>query len=145
MVIRYFGSKERLFAEAADFDLRLPDLTAVPRSRVGAAFVEHFLDRWESDDTFMALVRAAMTNDAAAKQVRKVFAEQVARMIERVSGDKAHAGTRSVLVAGQLLGFALCRYVLRLPSALAIGRDELVAWLAPTVQRYVAGPPPVAG
>ncbi len=30
MVMRYFGSKERLFAAAADFDLRLPD---VPPSR----------------------------------------------------------------------------------------------------------------
>ena len=145
MVIRYFGSKEKLFAEAADFDLRLPDLTAVPRSRIGAAFVEHFLDRWEADDTFMALIRAAATNDAAAQQVRAVLAAQVSPMIARVSGDEAHASTRSALVASQLLGVALCRYVLRLPPALAIGRAELVAWLAPTVQRYVTGPPPVDG
>ena len=26
MVMRYFGNKESLFAAAADFDLRLPDL-----------------------------------------------------------------------------------------------------------------------
>lgn len=51
MWIRYFGDKEKLFAEAADFDLRLPDLTALPRTRIGAAFVEHLLERWEEDDS----------------------------------------------------------------------------------------------
>src|SRR3954468_1292530 len=52
MVMRYFGNKEKLFAAAADFDLRLPDLSAVPPGEVGRALVRHFLDRWESDDTF---------------------------------------------------------------------------------------------
>ena len=36
MVMRYFGNKEGLFAAAAEFDLRLPDLTHVPRSALGA-------------------------------------------------------------------------------------------------------------
>ena len=71
--MRYFGSKEKLFAAAADFDLRLPDLRALPRDRIGAALVEHFVERWEADDTFMALIRAAVTNEAAAKQVRAVL------------------------------------------------------------------------
>jgi hypothetical protein len=74
--------------------------------------------------------------------VRAVLAAQVAPMIARVCGNDAHASTRSALVASQLLGIALCRFVLRLPPALALGRTELVAWLAPTVQRYVTGPPP---
>lgn len=47
MVMRYFGSKERLFAAAAEFDLRLPDLAAVPADEIGAVLVGHFLDRWE--------------------------------------------------------------------------------------------------
>src|SRR5436190_14098251 len=47
MVMRYYGSKDRLFAAAAEFDLRLPDLTSVPRTRLGETLVGHFLDRWE--------------------------------------------------------------------------------------------------
>ena len=31
MVMRYYGSKDKLFAAAADYDLRLPDLDEVPR------------------------------------------------------------------------------------------------------------------
>src|SRR5215213_11453234 len=66
MVMRYFGNKEKLFAAAAEFDLRLPDLSDMPRKDVGAALVEHFLNRWEDDETLMALLRTGVTNEAAA-------------------------------------------------------------------------------
>jgi len=139
MVMRYFGNKEKLFAAAADFDLRLPDLTALPRSRVGAALVEHFIDRWEADDTFMALLRAAVTNEAAAKRVRAVLAAQVAPVIAALSGDPERAGMRAGLVASQILGMALCRYILQLPPVVAMSRAEVIAGLGPTVQRYITG------
>jgi AcrR family transcriptional regulator len=139
MVMRYFGNKEKLFAAAADFDLRLPDLAAVPRSCVGAALVEHFISRWEEDDTFMALLRAAATNEAAAKRVRTVLAGQVAPVIAAISGEPDRAGVRAGLVASQILGMALCRYVLRLPPVVGLSRAEVIGWLGPTVQRYVTG------
>src|SRR6266705_3863507 len=60
MVMRYFGNKEKLFAAAAEFDLRLPDLTAVPRASLGSVLVGFFLERWESDDLLQALLRAAV-------------------------------------------------------------------------------------
>ena len=47
MVIRYFRNKERLFAAAVTFDLRLPDLTQTPKNKLGIALVHHFLERWE--------------------------------------------------------------------------------------------------
>ena len=35
MVMRYFGNKDQLFAAAAEFDLRFPDLSDVPPSELG--------------------------------------------------------------------------------------------------------------
>jgi hypothetical protein len=32
--------------------------------------------------------------------------------------------------------------VLKLPPAVAMSREEVVAWLAPTVQRYLTAPDP---
>lgn len=142
MVIRYFASKEKLFAEAADFDLRLPDLTSLPRGRAGAALVDHFVGRWEGDETFMALIRSAVTNEVAAKRVRRVLADQVAPAITALSGEATNAGLRSGLVATQLMGMALCRYVLRLPPLVAMSRRDIVAWLGPTVQRYITSDAP---
>jgi AcrR family transcriptional regulator len=139
MVMRYFGNKEKLFAAAADFDLKLPDLGAVPKPRIGVTLVEHFLDRWEQDDTFMALLRAAATNDAAAKRIRGVLAGQVAPALAALSPEPERAPLRAALVASQILGMALCRYVLRVPPAVSMSRAELVTWLAPTIQRYVNG------
>src|SRR5688572_31007979 len=116
MVMRYFGNKEGLFAAAADFDLRLPDLAGVPRDALGAALVSHFLDRWEDDETLMALLRTASTNEAAAERMQALFSSQMAPLIARLSGDtRAGAAARAGLIASQVLGFALCRYVLKLP------------------------------
>jgi AcrR family transcriptional regulator len=139
MVMRYYGNKEKLFAAAAEFDLDLPDLTAVPRSRLGASLVEHFLHRWERDDALVALLRAAVTNATAADRMRQIFARQLAPQVARVCPDPEQAATRATLVATQMLGFALCRYVLRLPAA-HMPPEEATGWLGPTIQRYLTQP-----
>jgi AcrR family transcriptional regulator len=140
MVMRYFGNKERLFAAAAEFDLRLPDLTKLPRNAVAAALVEHFLDRWEGDETLTALLRTAVTNQAVAERMQGIFATQVAPMIARLSGEpRGVAAARAGLVATQILGLALCRYVLELPPVVALKRAEIVRRVAPTIQAYLYG------
>jgi AcrR family transcriptional regulator len=138
MVMRYFGNKERLFAAAAEFDLRLPDLGALPRKEVGAALVQHFIDRWEGDEVLMALLRAAVTNEAAAQRMQAVFATQVGPAIARLTGEpRAAAAARAGLVATQMLGLALCRYVLKLPPVAALKRAEIVRRVGATVQGYL--------
>jgi len=139
LVIRYYGSKEKLFAIAAEFDLRLSEMPAVPRTRIGEALVEHFLKRWEEDEALQALLRTAMTDDGAAERARGIFAAQVGPMIAKLSGEAASAATRAGLVSSQLLGFALCRYVLKLPPIVKLRRPDAVKWVAPTVQRYITG------
>jgi len=139
LVMRYYGNKERLFAAAATFDLRLPDLAALPRGAVGGALVAHFLDRWESDDTLMALLRAAVSHNVAAARMRAIFAKQVAPTVAALCAEPATAATRAGLIGSQILGMALCRYVLRLPPVVALHRAEVITWLGPTIQRYLTG------
>ena len=136
MVMRYFGNKEKLFVAAAEFDLHLPDLGAVKRSSVGPALVAHFLDRWEHDETLVALLRAAATHESAAERMQALFASQLAPLVEQLAG-KPGAATRAALVATQMLGFALGRYVLRLAPVVALTRAEAIHWLGPTLQRYL--------
>jgi hypothetical protein len=66
----------------------------------------------------------------------------VAPTIAKLSGEPALAGTRAGLVASQILGLALCRYVLRLPPVVAMSRADVVGWVGPTVQRYISSPEP---
>jgi AcrR family transcriptional regulator len=138
MVMRYFGSKDQLFAAAADFDLQIPDLSDVERDQLGERLVTHFLNRWEGDEALVVLLRSSTTNDEAAQRMRKIFSSQLRPVIAGIN--PTDAPRRAGLVATQVLGLALCRYVLRLPPVVAMSRDEVVAWLGPTVQRYLVGP-----
>jgi AcrR family transcriptional regulator len=137
LVMRYYGSKDKLFAAAAEFDLRLPDLTGLPREGIGAALVTHFLHRWEEDDTMQALLRAAVTNDSAAQQMREIFGAQLAPALARIIDDPAEVPTRAGLIAAQMLGLAFCRYILRLPAVAALTHEQVIARVGPTVQRYL--------
>jgi AcrR family transcriptional regulator len=142
LVMRYFGNKEGLFAAAAEIDLRLPDFAAMPRKTLGVALVEHFLSRWEDDEILQGLLRAAATNAQAAERLRSVFATQIAPHLVEASADTKFGAQRAGLVASQLLGFALSRYILALPPVAAMRRAEAVKWLGPTIQRYLTGERP---
>ncbi|MFZ0121412.1 MAG: TetR family transcriptional regulator [Pseudonocardiaceae bacterium] len=141
MVMRYYGNKEGLFAAASEVDLRLPDLTAVPAQDVGARLARHFLDRWEDDETMAALLRGGATNERAAQRIREMFASQLLPAVAASCPDPAQAPGRAALVASQVLGAALCRYVLRIPPIVEMAADDVIAWLGPTLQRYVTGSP----
>ncbi|MBB4929621.1 AcrR family transcriptional regulator [Lipingzhangella halophila] len=143
MVMRYFGNKEQLFAAAAEFDLRLPDLADVERERVGAVLAAHFLDRWEGDEALMILLRGGVTKEDVAERMRGIFANQLAPIVNRLSSDPSEAPTRAALVSTQILGLALCRYVLRVPPVVAMSREEVIAWFGPTLQYYLTGEAPV--
>ncbi len=135
MVMRYFGNKDQLFAAAAEFDLRFPDLSDVPRAELGAALVAHFLDRWTQDDGLIVLLRSSTTNTEAAQRMQAIFAEQLGPAIARLNPtDPARCAG---LIATQVLGMAMCRFVLKLPPIVAMSDGDLVHWLAPTLQRYL--------
>jgi AcrR family transcriptional regulator len=143
MVMRYYGSKDGLFAAAADLDLHLPDLATVPREKLGETLVRHWVERWEgglSDELLIVLLRSAITNESAAQRLRTVFGAQVATALAAVVDDPAEAPTRAGLVSTQMLGLALCRHILRLPPVVALDAETLIASVSDTVQRYLTHP-----
>jgi AcrR family transcriptional regulator len=142
MVMRYFGSKDELFARAAHFDLRLPSLDNVTPADIGATLVRHAIGLWEGDggrSGLIILLRSAASNDDAASKVRAVFASQVMPALARAGGG-ADARRRAGLVASQILGLALCRYILKIPPVAEMSPDEIVKYVGPTIQRYALGP-----
>ena len=65
------------------------------------------------------LLRSATSNEYAASKTREIFAAQVRPAIAGL-GNPADASRRAALVSTQLLGLALCRYVLKLPPVVAL-------------------------
>lgn len=142
MVMRYYGSKEGLFATVLDVDLRMPQPDGLDASEVGRVLVGHFLDLWEENEVLTALLRVGVTNQAGAERMQGVFRDQLLPVSLRFCPDPEQAPVRAALIASQMLGMALARYVLRFGPATALHREEVVAWLAPTVQRYLTAPSP---
>jgi AcrR family transcriptional regulator len=139
MVIRYFGSKEGLFARATAFDLNLPNLAGVAKPEIGTTLVAHFLEVWEgslSNGGLISLLRAAASNEDAANAVRAIFGGQVVPMLARVV-PPAELPLRAGLVATQIMGLAITRYILKVPPVVAMDRAQIVRLLGPIMQRYV--------
>ena len=99
----------------------------------------YFLQRWEDDDILQALLRVGVTNEVAAARLRGIFADQLLPLVTRLAPGGLDAGARAGLVAAQMLGLALTRYVLRIPPVAAMSHAELVRWVGPTLQRYLTG------
>ena len=141
MVMRYFGSKAGLFTAVVTMDLQVPDLRSVPASRRGELLVRHFISRWEDpvhDDELMALLRTAVTSETVAGQLQAVLSQLVTEPIAALGDEQA--AERGTLIAAQLLGLALGRYILRFEPLVALSADDVVAAVAPSVQRYLTRP-----
>ncbi|MBF4997768.1 TetR family transcriptional regulator [Nocardia sp. BSTN01] len=143
MVMRYYGNKDGLFDAALDVDLALPDLAAVAEDELGATVARRFLELWETppgNELLLTLLRSSVSDESVAQRFQRVFAEQLMPMVTRV-GDPADAPRRAGLVVSQILGLAVCRYVLRLPPVVALTAEDIVAEIGATVQRYLVSVP----
>jgi AcrR family transcriptional regulator len=138
MVMRYYGNKDKLFAAAAEFHLAFPDFAGTDPTQVGSSLVRHFLERWE-DEALVILLRSSATNAEAAQRMQEIFGTQLQPLVASFV-PASEAGVRAGLIATQILGMALCRFVLRLPPVASMTRDEVVEWLGPTIQRYLGLP-----
>ncbi|MFE1594512.1 TetR/AcrR family transcriptional regulator [Nocardia sp. NPDC058705] len=138
MVMRYFGSKDGLFAAAAQIDLDLPDLSAADPNTMGELLIRRFLSIWEEGDNtvLLILLRSSITDEAVATRFREIFADQVLPAVLRF-GTPADAPRRAGLIVTQLLGLALCRYILRLPPVVSLTPRQIVTDIAPILQTYL--------
>ncbi len=138
MVMRYFGSKEGLFAAAASFDLHLPDLASLPKAQRGKRLAQHFLTLWEHEPAgsgLAILLRAAATNAAATERLLRIFRKQVLPAVAAAAPGAAAA--RAALISSQLLGMAYCRRVIQMPEAMKLRESVLVSALGRTIDSYL--------
>ena len=117
MMIRYFGSKDGLFARAAVFDLRLPDMgvdrPGRARAGAGAALPRHLGGAGGQPGHGGA---AALGRPRTRPPPSSCRRSSPGRCCRRCCGRRPTTPVaRAGLVASQLLGLAFCRYVLELP------------------------------
>lgn len=146
LVHHYFGAKEQIFAAAIElsfapaFDVR--DAVAGDADGLGERVARFLLRLWEDPATrepLLAIVRSAVSNETAAE----VFRALVSRMVlARLAGelDVPDPQLRAQLAAGQLVGIAMLRYIVKVEPIASADPDDVVAMIAPTLQHYLTAP-----
>lgn len=145
LVSHYFGGKDALFAEALRLPLRPADVVSGivegDLDGLGERIARTFLTLWdrpETRDPLLGLIRSAMTHDLAAEMLRGFVTEALLGRIAATLG-APDARLRTSLVGSQLVGVAMLRYVVRIEPLASADVDAVVAWVAPTLQRYLTG------
>ncbi|OAN37547.1 TetR/AcrR family transcriptional regulator [Microbacterium sp. H83] len=143
LVHHYFGTKADLFAEAVGIPLRpdvdVPGIIAGPRDDVGARLVRYVLEAFEQPDIRrrgVMLLRTAIGSRATTPLLAGFLSRELIGRIARELGVD-DAELRATLVASQIAGLLLTRYVLKLGPMAAASVDDIVTRVGPTVQRYL--------
>ena len=146
LVHHYFGTKEQLFITAlraaVDPDELLSQLFSGDTQTLGERVVERFLALWDEVAGVPAtgLLRTAVTGERLAQRVLDMVLPTVAsHLVTKVGVDPAEVTLRATLVASQLSGLALTRYVLKFPPMAGAPPEWVVAAVGPTIQRYLTG------
>lgn len=139
LVVKYFGSKENLFAEAVSFEQDAAVLLDCELPGLGEHLVRTLLeahDRTQSDPLLRAVFTATRPGGA---EFRRNFERQfVAALVARLTGPDAQL--RVELVCAHLIGLGAARLALRGEAITAEPAERLVAVFAPLLQSYLDPP-----
>jgi AcrR family transcriptional regulator len=141
LVLYFFGSKDRLFAASIDWPFdpaaEIPAVIGDRRSGVGERLVALMLQTWDAEEgrnPIVALLRAAMSQETAAAQLREFLESQLLRPITAALRSD-QPDLRAALVASELVGLGIARHVLALEPLASLDREAVVALVGPRIQR----------
>jgi AcrR family transcriptional regulator len=144
LVHHYFGTKEQVFVAAMQLPFQpgelLPQALAGDPDGVGERLVRLFLGAWDSPDfraPMLGMLRSAMTGEQGAAMLREfVGAALIGRVADAVGPVDA---LRVQAAAAQMVGVVILRHVIRLEPLASASVDDVVALIAPSVQRHLLG------
>ncbi len=145
LVMHYFESKDGVVRAAVKFPVDpadfIPRLLAPGLDGLGERLVRVFVETWDSPagSPLLGLIRSVVGNEDAAALLREFVTREVLGRIARAL-ELDRPQLRAALVASQLVGLAMIRYVVKVEPLASARTDDLVAWLGPTLQRYLTDP-----
>ncbi|GAA1503299.1 AcrR family transcriptional regulator [Agromyces terreus] len=145
LVHHYFDGKAGMVAESVSVPLR-PDqiLGAVieaPPHELGALIVRAVVTAWDSAPVrtaATAAMRTAMGRGPVSRTLREfIHREIMLRIADRLEGGQREL--RAELALSQVAGLLMVRYVFAFEPLASADVDEVVAAVAPSVQRHLDG------
>ncbi|MGZ4437523.1 MAG: TetR/AcrR family transcriptional regulator [Nocardioides sp.] len=150
LVHHYFGSKDDLFLAALSIEADprevVPAVFAEGLDGAGERLLRSMLGVWDDPAVrlpLVALVRSSLGGETSQSLLHDGLVRMVLTPLRAVL-PADEADRRSQLVATQVIGLIVGRYLLELEPLASLPAEELVAWIGPTLQRYLDGPVPGA-
>ena len=144
LVHHYFGTKEQVFVAAMQLPFQpgemLPQVLAGDPEGLGERLVRLFLGAWDSPEfraPMLGMLRSAMTGEQGAAMLREfVGTALIGRVADAVGPVDP---LRVQAAAAQMVGVVILRHVIRLEPLASASVDDVVALIAPAVQRHLRG------
>jgi AcrR family transcriptional regulator len=146
LVHHYFGSKDDLFLAALEIPVDprrlVPQVFEAGVPGAGERLLRLFLSVWDDPHTrlpLLALLRASLSEEGPESLLQQGILRMVLTPL-RAALPSAEADRRVQLVLSQLVGLVVTRYLLAVEPLASMPAEEVVAAVAPTLQRYLDGP-----
>jgi AcrR family transcriptional regulator len=148
LVHHYFGTKDDLFMAALELPVDPRELLApvveAGADGAGERLLRTFLGVWDDPDNqlaFLSLFRSVM-EPPGELLLSQGFVPVVLGPVGHALGID-HPEQRMPVVASQMIGLIMCRYVLHIEPLASLDPERVVATYAPTIQRYLTGDLPL--
>jgi AcrR family transcriptional regulator len=145
LIHHYFGTKDQLFAVSIDLPQQVVaavQLLSDQPDRLGRRLAETFFRVWEQEEarsSLLSILRSAMGGEDRAVDAFRQFLTTALldHIAPRIEGEGARL--RALLMASQLVGVAMTRYVMKVEPIASAPVAEIVDLVAPRIQSYVDG------
>lgn len=108
---------------------------------LGERLLRFFFSVWDTEDgrvRIVALISSVLTSEQAARMIREFLTREVlGRLAAAIGADRPQL--RAALAASQMAGLIMARYVVKVEPLASADAEEIIAFVAPTLQRYLAG------
>lgn len=145
LISYFFKTKQQLFVEAVlpiYGPLRhVPQLLDGDISEVGRRLANYFVSYLEDPEgrkLVLGLVRACLSERAAAEILKKLFIDKTGAMLSKI-GNIDHPELRANLVGTQFIGLVMLRHVVKVEPLASAPKEAVIDSIAPTLQRYITG------
>jgi AcrR family transcriptional regulator len=144
LVHHYFGTKEQVFVAAMQLPFQpgemLPQVLAGDPDGLGERLVRLFLGAWDSPEfraPMLGMLRSAMTGEQGAAMLREFVGSALIGRVAEALGPVDPLRVQAA--AAQMVGVVILRHVIRLEPLASASVDDVVALIAPAVQRHLLG------
>ena len=145
LVHYYFSSKEELLDAStmppAEWLESIDTTSSVPLRERGKAIVRNTIWSWAQPtirETLSSILQTA-AHEPRTREKLKAFltASLLPAIADRIEGEERLL--RASLIASQVLGVVMMRWVWEIDPVASLPDDDLVALIGPTIQRYLTG------